>query len=479
MKKVALYVRVSTQEQAAEGYSIQEQTDRLKKYCEAHDWTVVYVYTDPGFSGSNMERPALKKLFTDADNGVFDTVLVYKLDRLSRSQKDTLYIIEDVFLKNGIDFVSMNENFDTSTPFGRAMIGILSVFAQLERDQIRERMSMGKSARAKEGKWHGGSTEPICYNYDSGNLVLDGSAAVQLNEACDLLISGTPIRTIERVFRKKGYRHKYGEWTSKTLRRVMRNKVNLGMIQHNGEWYHGHHEPAITEEKFNRVNDILDARYATYQTMGLIPGKQTTYLGGLLICAHCGGKYAKQSGKKWKDNPPPLYYTCYSRSKKVMAMVKNPNCKNKNWKMEVLDNIVFTEIEKLATDHDYIRDIRNENPEKSVIPNRIEFIRNEIKKIDSQISRYMDLYALGSIPIQAIESKIKPLSESKENLSEELNRLSNEEEAMTDEEVFEIAQSFSEVFDRGDFNEIRSVIESLISYIELDNDDVTIHWKFS
>ena len=109
----------------------------------------------------------------------------------------------------------------------------------------------------------------------------------------------------------------------------------------------------------------------------------------------------------------------------------------------------------------------------------MEFIQNEIKKIDSQISRYMDLYALGSIPIQAIESKIKPLSESKENLSEELNRLSNEEEAMTDEEVFEIAQSFSEVFDRGDFNEIRSVIESLISYIELDNDDVTIHWKFS
>ena len=164
MKNVAIYVRVSTQEQAAEGYSIQEQAERLTKYCEAHGWNITKVYTDPGFSGANRDRPALQLLCSDVKKNMFDTVLVYKLDRLSRSQKDTLYITEDVFLKNQIAFVSMLENFDTGTPFGRAMIGILSVFAQLERDQIRERSQMGHDARAKEGYFHGGGYAPSGYN---------------------------------------------------------------------------------------------------------------------------------------------------------------------------------------------------------------------------------------------------------------------------------------------------------------------------
>ena len=140
---VGIYIRVSTLEQAEGGYSISEQTDRLKLFCEAKGWTVANVYTDPGYTGSNTDRPALTRLIDDVKNNRLEMVLVYKLDRLSRSQKDTLYLIEDVFLKNKVEFVSMNENFDTTTPFGRAMIGILSVFAQLEREQIKERMAMG------------------------------------------------------------------------------------------------------------------------------------------------------------------------------------------------------------------------------------------------------------------------------------------------------------------------------------------------
>ena len=98
MKRVAIYVRVSTQEQATEGYSIQEQKERLRKYCEAHDWILVEEYVDPGFSGTNTNRPALQKLLRDIPFGGFDTVLVYKLDRLSRSQKDTMQLIEDVYM---------------------------------------------------------------------------------------------------------------------------------------------------------------------------------------------------------------------------------------------------------------------------------------------------------------------------------------------------------------------------------------------
>ena len=150
--KVAIYVRVSTTSQVDEGYSIDEQKAKLTSYCDIKDWNIYDIYTDGGFSGSNTERPALEQLIRDAKRKLFDTVLVYKLDRLSRSQKDTLYLIEDVFLENDIEFVSLLENFDTSTPFGKAMIGLLSVFAQLEREQIKERMQLGKLGRAKSGK---------------------------------------------------------------------------------------------------------------------------------------------------------------------------------------------------------------------------------------------------------------------------------------------------------------------------------------
>ena len=117
--RVATYTRVSTLEQAEEGYSIQEQQDKLEKYCELKDWTITHRYSDPGFSGSNIKRPGIRELITAAKQGNFDLVLVYKLDRLSRSQKDTLYLIEDVFQANQVDFVSLSENFDTSTPFGK------------------------------------------------------------------------------------------------------------------------------------------------------------------------------------------------------------------------------------------------------------------------------------------------------------------------------------------------------------------------
>ena len=108
--RVALYVRVSSQEQV-EGYSIGEQTDRLKKYAEAMGWVIHKIYVDPGYSGGNIDRPGLNEMIRDVEAGEIDTVVVYKLDRLSRSQFDTLYLIEKVFLANGADFISMTENF--------------------------------------------------------------------------------------------------------------------------------------------------------------------------------------------------------------------------------------------------------------------------------------------------------------------------------------------------------------------------------
>ena len=207
---IALYPRVSTQEQATEGYSIEEQIDRLKKYCEAMGWNEYRIYTDAGYSGANTDRPALQEMIRDIKDGKIKRVVVYKLDRLSRSQKDTLELIEDVFLANDCEFESVSERFDTSSPYGRAMIGILAVFAQLEREQIKERMSMGREGRAKKGKWRGGSNVPIGYDFIEGNLEPNEFEKMQIVEIFNLFLQGHQIETIERLFLEKGYAHKYG-----------------------------------------------------------------------------------------------------------------------------------------------------------------------------------------------------------------------------------------------------------------------------
>ena len=476
---VGLYVRVSTQEQANEGYSIGEQIDRLTKYCEAMGWRIYKTYTDPGYSGGDTNRPGLQELVKDVKAHKLDKVVVYKLDRLSRSQKDTLILIEDVLIAHNVDFVSVSESFDTSTPVGRAVLGLLAVFAQLEREQIKERMSMGKQARAKEGKFNGG-TEPIGYDYNVAENILEVNEyeAMQIRELFDLFLKGTPLRTIETLFLKKGYKHKHGTWTPKAIKRCMSHKLYLGYINYRGEDYKAEHPPIIDEETFNKANELLAERKENYIHTGAKPGAQSTYLGGMLYCKHCGGKYAKTHGGSRKYGVR-YYYACYSRSKKVKKMVKDPSCMNKYWRMEDLDKLVFDEIKKLAIDPEYIHEIRHNKNKESDTPNKIDIINREIATIDNQISRFMDLYGLGTFTIEQVSEKVDPLNTRKNNLLKELENLNAESGELSVESAIEIFKTFDEVLERGDFDEIRLLIERLIYYIELDEDDVYIHWKFA
>ena len=201
-KRVFIYVRVSTNKQAEEGYSIPQQIERLTKYCEAMGWQVVKVYTDDGYSGGDLERPAIKQMTKEIEKGNADIVLVDKLDRLSRSQFDTLYMIQKVFDPNNVGFVSRAESFDTSTPFGKAMVGILAVFAELERSRIKERMADGKEGRAKEGKYKGGGNPSIGYDYNpaTGALEVNEYEAMMINELYQLVLNKTPLNRIATIF---------------------------------------------------------------------------------------------------------------------------------------------------------------------------------------------------------------------------------------------------------------------------------------
>ena len=486
MKKVAIYVRVSTQDQAKEGYSIPEQLDRLRKFCDAHDWILAEEYVDPGYSGGNTNRPALQKLLKDIRKGIFDTVLVYKLDRLSRSQKDTMTLIEDEFLANNIDFVSMKENFDTGTAIGRATIGFLSVFSQLEKDQIHDRMGMGKEARAKEGKWGGGSTEPIGYRYNplDNMLYIVEYEAMQVNEAFEQFLHGVPYKTIADNFNKKGYSYTgrsnhVGRWDAKRVKYVLTNKLYIGYIRYHDQWFKGVHEPIIDEETFNKAQSLFEQRAKVNEKFKKKRMGQTTYLGGIIYCKHCGGRYARQTGKRWKDLEPPLYYMCYSRSHKVPKMIKDPNCKNKNWRMVELDTIVLDEIKKLSLEPDYIKKIREKEAASNDPEDKITILKQQIQKIDEQISRFLDLYGIGMFTIEQVSSKVEPLNDQKKDLENELESLTSEVSVLSEEETREIVKDFGVVFESGDFDKIRLIIDSLIRYIELDNEDVIIHWRFA
>lgn len=462
--RVGLYPRVSGHEQE-DNYSIPEQIDRMKKYCESKDWMVYKIYTDPGYTGSNMERPGLQDMIKDCENGKIDMVLVYKLDRLSRSQKDTLYLIEDVFEKHNVGFASMTENFDTSTPHGKFIIGILSVFAQLEREKIKERTMIGKDSRAKEGKWHGGRWVPVGYDYIEGMLYPNEYEAMQVRTIADLFLKGTPVRTIERMMTKKGYKHKHGAWDAKTIRRVLANPVNVGMIKNRDTWYKGLHDPILDQKTFDAIQQLMEKRREEY---GAARPHQSL-LGGILYCKNCGARYARQSYNG------TFFYVCYSRSKKMKKMIKDPSCRNKNYRMEVLEKAILDEIDKLAIDPNRVEEVRENRP-VSDVSEKIKAITSEIAKIDTQISKVMDLYALGTIDLDVISDKVSALNQQKTALTKELDSMNvPEKETMTTKEVMDIASLMK---DDLSLEDKRNIVQTLIYYIEIDEDDVIIHWKF-
>ena len=475
--KVALYVRVSTQEQAKEGYSIGEQLDRLKLYAEAHGWIIVNTYTDAGYSGSNQNRPALQDLIKDVKAGKIHKVLVYKLDRLSRSQKDTLELIEDVFMKNNCDFESMTEKFDTSTSFGKAMIGILAVFAQLEREQIKERMSLGMEARIKEGKWKGGAHTPFGYDYEHDKLIINPHEAAIVKYIFNSFLSGITLFQIRNNMFDKGLQLRNKLFDTRDLKYILKNKTYCGYLKSKDHWYKGLHEPIIDEESYDKAQKMLADIKQKFDETGIkiTSNKISSNFGGLIYCSHCGAKYCRtwNGSKKYGYH---FYYKCYSRNRKIKHMVKDPNCKNKIYRIEVLDEMIFDEIRKLKLDPDYLKSIRKTSDKQSD-QEQITVIEEEIQSINNQLSRFLDLYGLGKFSIDDLDKKTKQLSERKLKLQKALHDLQEKSKHKTDKEVMKMVESFDEVLKTGSLKDRRSIIEALIKRIDIDNDDITIYWN--
>lgn len=475
-KRVFIYIRVSTTEQAEEGYSLGEQEERLKKYADAMDWEVVKIYSDPGYSGGNMERPALQQMLKEIENGNGDIVLVDKLDRLSRSQFDTLYMIQKIFNEYDVAFVSRAEAFDTSTSFGRAMVGILSVFAELERERIKERMAEGKLGRAKEGKFHGGNAVTYGYVYNPENdlLEVDEYEAMITKEIFEMIADRVPFNKIASIMNEKGYKTKNKkEWSDTVIRQMAVNKTYIGKILYKGEYYDAEHTHIISDELFNRVQGIMKERNTANERYK--PGKKySSPLGGFIWCSHCNAKYSWRKYKPRKDGSFTAKYVCYSVSKCDKKLVKDPNCNNRQYIDKELEDAIYTEVLKLKSDPAYIDKVK-----QSIDPSiKIDLISRQIEDINKQISRYMDFYALEEMKMDEVKVKITPLQKERNLLQDELALLEHEKPSSEREDIIHLVDIFQEKLLEGDSASIHDALIELIDYIEIDNEKVMIHWNF-
>lgn len=467
MRRAALYIRVSTLEQAQEGYSVGEQRERLIAYCKAQDWLIADIYVDGGYTGSNLNRPGIQKLMSETEK--FDVVLVYKLDRLSRSQRDTLYLIEEIFRPNKVDFVSMQESFDTSSPFGKAMIGLLAVFAQLEREQIKERTWMGRVARAKTGLHHGGGNIPIGYDYEDGKLIVNPYEAEQVRNIYEWYLSGASLKAITDKLQDAGYTNKYSSYNSwSSVRNILENETYIGRL-HFGDVVVDHaHEAIITEEQFNAAQILRGKRREQFGSHAF---QSKHVLTGLLFCGHCGGRYYLRNTGKYS------YYACYSRTKQMKNMIKDPNCQNKIWRAQDLKPIIEEKILALLRNPQIAEELAAGKPKAAVPVSKNTDIERRIREIDRQIGKLMELYQQDDIPPELLGEKINRLYSEKTALENSIAPV-EETNAMPLDLVAELITNAAEIWDFADENQKRRILQSLISRIVLTDDQVDIEWAF-
>ena len=417
-------------------------------YAKSKDYTEFEYYIDGGYSGKDLNRPAIKKLIEDCKYHKIDAVFVFKLDRISRSQRDTLYLIEEVFNKYDVSFISMRENFDTSSPFGKAMIGVLSVFAQLERETILERTRIGLKKRAESGLWRGGGKIPFPYRYDrnTGILVPIPEQVELLHKMISLYISGKSFNAIGKIV---------GMDESMVETRIL-SITNTGKVPYRDEIFEGLHEAVVSDELYEEILRVNKVRSRE-------PYERHYLLSGKVYCGHCGAKYRYQ---KWGKR---LIMYCYSQQKSKSKYIKDPNCKNKRWDTFEVEDAVLEELFKMSLDIDlfkYTFNIASVN-----VKNELKARLEEIKK---QINNLLNFIASG-IAVDETNKKITELEKEKIVIEEKL--LSSDKKEKDNKVSLNMITSLKTTWFNMDFDEQRRIIEHLIDKVVVNDNEINIYYN--
>ena len=447
--KAGLYARVSTDIQM-EGYSIDAQKEFLLNYAKVKEFTEYEYYVDGGYSGKDLERPAIQKLIKDVKARKIDCVIVFKLDRISRSQKDTLYLIEEVFNKYHVGFVSIRENFDTTTPFGKAMVGVLSIFAQLERETILERTRIGIQKRAENGFWKGGGRDPFPYKYDkkTGILIPIPEQVELLHKMINLYINGYSFLKIGSIV---------GMDENLVEKRILSRRT-LGIIPYKGKEFKGKHEAVISEELHQKIMETNRLRSkARTENHYLLSGK--------IYCGQCGAKYRYQ---KWGKR---LICYCYSQQKSKPKFIRDPNCKNKRWDSFEIENAVLDSLFSMALDENMFRE-KYEITQVDVI-NEYE---KRFVKINIQINNLIDFISNG-IAVENTKNKLGELEKERKAILEIIDNAKNNEEH--NRGSLEMLRNLQTAWNRMTFEEKRVIIMHIVDKVVVTDNDIEIFYKIS
>lgn len=352
-KRCAVYTRKSTDEGLDKEFnSLEAQFDACSAYIKSQSgkgWRLVNRhYDDPGFSGGTTHRPALQQLLKDVSDGRIDIVVVYKIDRISRSLSDFMDMTK-LFTKNGVSLVAVTQQIDTSTSMGRMIINLLMSFAQFERELTSDRVRDKTAASKKRGLWTGGIV-PYGYKSVDRRLVIDQERAQEVlyaferYDACKSFLETA--RSLKARF---GARRDGSQWNVMHVRCLLKQAIHAGKIRDGktGELYEGRHEAIVPMDLWLRVQKFIDDRRAGMQANRC---ESTAPLKGILRCGYCDCAMIPTWGYKGKQRYH--YYRCDKTHKHI-----NEDCLLKNLNSEVIEREVFAALGRILKDEFFLQSV--------------------------------------------------------------------------------------------------------------------------
>lgn len=445
------YMRVSTEKQAEEGNGLDSQKRDILAFAGKNEFVIKEWYIDDGYTGSNMNRPALQRLINDCYSKKIKNVIAFKLDRLSRSMIDGLYIIEKIFMPNGVNFQCVHDSVSYDSPMEQAYTQMMAVFAQLDKNTMMLRMRGGMLERVKQGYWMGGGNTPYCYKYskETGTLVQIPERVEQVRNAMTLFLNGVSDEKIKYFL---------GFKSEMIVRNNLTSLVNAGMIPYKGEIYQGLHEPVFSKEEFETLKKFRAERkkkkYVQFEA---------NLLTGLCYCGICGCAMRYQ---KWGDKGHKIY--CCSRNKSLYYLPNfNSNCNNslewaKDIESQVEEKILEISI-KLSPD-----DMEKKDDKINMLYKRLEVNKTKLKRL-------YGIYADGNDTVVEIISELEEETKEvkKQIEEEELKKGNKKERKLQYEKIKKIADVWPHI-DKIDRNKI---LKSIIEKIVIVNGDIEIILK--
>lgn len=408
LRSVALYCRVSTDEQAREGVSLEEQQERLKAYCRAMGWSdQVIVFVDDGFSAKNLDRPELKRLLHAVKSGAISRIMVTKLDRMSRRLLDLLNLI-DLFQNYEVSFVSISESFDTNTPSGRLTLQVLGAVAEFERERIRERVYENMLHAASTGKWL--TQSPYGYDLVDKVLVINDREAQIVKRVYDLYVNeGLGYYSIAKRLNEEGIPSRQGkEWSIRAIKLMLTNPAYKGALVWNRKDSSKAQRKDKDEAEWVTVEDCLPViidkpEWERVQKRigktNVAPRAKTSphLLGGMLRCGNCG------SGMSigFSGSPDKRYrvYRCSANKNKGTCTSKQYKADDvEAWFKEGLSQLIHEETGTFRLLY-----------KESLLQNQRSQLEQKIQTARARYKRRIEAYTAGLI-------NLEDLNEEKEKL---------------------------------------------------------------